>query len=189
MSRIISFAFGGIIDWPGSQFEIGQPGLSAKACEDYMAWKKGDPYWKSVEKSLRGTLRGGNAASSKDEVRLTDGVLGEQEPDSLTWVKYPAGKTSISVQLPEKQKVENLFVRCLDYAPYGILPPERISVYDEAGRLLGIREYIPSPNNRHDAWIDCIDIPCGPSSTASITLSFDSPNVTMIDEIYVNIEK
>ena len=102
VSRIISFAFGGIIDWPGSPYEIGQPGLSAKACENYMSWKGGDSYWKAVEKSLRGILTG-KVKALGDESRLTDGVLGEMEPDSTTWVQYPAGETQITLQLPEKQ--------------------------------------------------------------------------------------
>lgn len=187
VSRIISFMFGGIIEDPDSPYQLGQPEGSARTFRDYMDWKNGQPYWKIQEQALRGTLQGRIAALAATDGRLTDGVVGEQEPDSLAWVAFPAGRSEILLRFAQEQTVENVFLRCLDYAPQGILPPGRICVHTGDGLLLAVRQFTAPSNNRHDAWIDGIEIKCRPARTESLVLTFETDQDVWIDEIYVNI--
>lgn len=187
VSKIISFAFAGIIEDPASTFQIGQPVESVRAFHDYMAWKNGDAYWKTLERSLRGVLRGGVSASCPDDPRLTDSIVGEQEPDSLTWVKYPAGKHSIHLQIPEGQKVQNVFVRFLDYAKGGILPPERVCVYTPSGDLVAVKLISAPGANRHDAWVDGVLITFEPILADGLVLTFSNESEALIDEVYLNV--
>ena len=184
VSRIVSFMFGGIIENPASPFPLGQGEASSKAYSDYIAWKGGDSYWKTVEASLRGTLRGTPVAACSD-ARLTDGILGEERPDSTVWSVYPAGRQEIAVTLPSETTVGNIVVRALDYAHDGILPPEFIQVYAADGALLAEQPFTASANNRHDAWIDCIDIPCETNPTSTLTLVFETAHTVCLDEIYL----
>lgn len=185
VSRIVSFMFGGIIEDPSSPYSLGQGALSAQAWRNYMAWKGGDPYWKKVEASIRGTLEGVQCSGCSD-ARLVDGVRGEEKPDPTLWSEYAPGHSEITVSLPEGTTVSGIALRALDYAPWGILPPQRISVYAADGNLLAIRQFTPWPNNRHDAWVDLIDIPCAPAATSSLRIVFDSDHPVHLDELYVN---
>ena len=224
VSRIVSFMFGGIIEDPSSPYSLGQGALSVEAWRNYMAWKGGDPYWKLVEASIRGTLKGVKGVGCSD-ARLVDGILGEERPDETIWSVYAPGRSDarlvdgasgsndarlvdgasgeekpdealrlacapgrseINVSLPAGTTVSSLALRALDYAPYGILPPERISVHAADGTLLAIRQFTPWSNNRHDAWIDLIDIPCAPAATSSLRIVFDSDHPVYLDELYVN---
>ena len=187
VSTIVSFMFGGIIEDPSSPYRLGHGDASVRLWSDYMAWREGCPYWKMTEKSLRGTLCSGVQPVSATEPRLIDGVLAEQEPDEEKWVCFAPGEHSIELALPEETTVERLYVRCLDLARLDYLPPFRISVYNEKGQLLGIKLFDPFGNNRHDAWIDGLDIPCNTARTASkLVLAFTTEHTVAIDEIYVN---
>ena len=187
VSTIVSFMFGGIIEDPSSPYRLGHGDASVRLWSDYMAWREGCPYWKMTEKSLRGTLQSGVQPVSASEPRLIDGVLAEQEPDEEKWVCYEPGLHLIELVLPEETTVERLYVRCLDLARLDYLPPFRISVYNEKGQLLGIKLFDPFGNNRHDAWIDGLDIPCNTARTASkLVLAFTTEHTVAIDEIYVN---
>ena len=187
VSTIVSFMFGGIIEDPSSPYRLGHGDASVRLWSDYMAWREGCPYWKLTEKSLRGTLRSGVQPVSASEPRLIDGVLAEQEPDEEKWVCFEPGLNLIELTLPEQTSVERLYVRCLDLARLDYLPPFRISVYNENKQLLGIKLFDAFGNNRHDAWIDGLEIACNASIPASkLVLAFVTEHTVAIDEIYVN---
>ena len=187
VSTIVSFMFGGIIEDPSSPYRLGHGDASVRLWSDYMAWREGCPYWKMTEKSLRGTLRSGVQPVSASEPRLIDGELAEQEPDEEKWVCFEPGLNLIELTLPEETSVERLYVRCLDLARLDYLPPFRISVYNENKQLLGIKLFDAFGNNRHDAWIDGLEIACNASIPASkLVLAFTTEHTVAIDEIYVN---
>ena len=184
VSRIVSFMFDGIIEYPDSPYRLGQGEASVTLWRDYMAWKGGDPYWKHAEAALRGTLCGIQDLHCTDG-RLLDGTLAEERPDDSAWSVYTPGHHAISVTLPSGNAPGRIGLRALDYAPEGILPPECISVYGADGSLLARQPFTPFANNRHDAWVDYIDIPLTPAETPSLTLEFDTDHAVYLDELYV----
>ena len=187
VSTIVSFMFGGIIEDPSSPYRLGHGDASVRLWSDYMAWRDGCPYWKMTEKSLRGTLCSGVSPVVASDPRLTDGVLADQEPDMEKWVRFEPGQHLIELTMPEETTVERLYVRCLDLARMDFLPPFRLSVYNERGQLLAIKLFEGFGNNRHDAWIDGLDIPCNTNRTATkLVLAFTTEHAVAIDEIYVN---
>lgn len=187
VSRIVSFMFGGILEKPGSPYALGQPVESEWAWRNYRAWKDGCPYWQRVQESLRGALVGTVPASCPAWPRLTDGVLAEMDPEDSAWEVFPAGSRSLALEWAEPALVERVLVRCLDLARWDVLPPSRVTVCDGEGRLLAVEQFTAPANNRHDAWIDFLEIPLQAAGPVNrLVLSFETDHKVCIDEIYVN---
>ena len=175
VERIISFMMNGIYENPQAEYLLGQPHWSGVAYEDYMAWLNSDRYWSVVEAALCGKY----------------GAVALEDPNDQLWNKYDAGYNEIS--LPEYEgNLESLLIRTLNCRKDGILPPQKFALYgmDESGcsRLLKLVDAPYFPNNRHDAYVDCVVVEgltefC---QYKNIRVVFYNENTTLIDRIIVN---
>ncbi len=140
-SRIISFIFCGLFEDPSSPYQLGQPIWSAKAYEDYMAWRGGDNYWRTVEASLRGGY----------------GPAATEDPRDPRWVEYGMGTHDIVIPV-EAGHVENVLVSMLNCRKDGINPPSKIFLFaggdGKKWNLVGIKDTPGYQNTNHDAFID-----------------------------------
>ena len=177
VDRIISFMMYGIFDDPASDYQLGQPLWSAKAYEDYMAWKAGDRYWKAAEAAFLGKY----------------GAPAREIPDSA-WDIRESGFQEKFLQIAENQVVESLLVRMLMCSKDKIETPDMISLsYSTDGvdyRLVKTRSCPVFPNTRHDAYIDCIlfdDLEGRiPEGVSHIKVSWYSDERTAVDRLVLN---
>lgn len=186
VERIVSFMFGGIIENPDSPFRLGTGDESTRLYRDYMAWRDGDKYWKMVEKSYRGLLEGSVKPLSASIGTMIDCILGEEDLDTSKWRVYEPGETRISIELPEHSDIHTVLVRAIDYGKWGIFPPEEIRIENGEGETLATRCFDAPGDNRHDAWIDFIDIDLDKATEDRLIISFNTNHKVLLDEIIIN---
>ncbi len=122
--------FYGIVENPDSPFRPGQPVGSDQAYEAYMSWKSGSRYWKLSEVAYADILAGVAASVADPSLKaLADGLLGEEDPDNPHWVKFENGYHEIVLDLSEKDEVDHIMVRFLNYHLQGIGLPEKLYLY------------------------------------------------------------
>lgn len=138
--RIISFAVCGIMDKPGSEHPIGQPVLSNRFYEDYMAWRSGDRRWTLLEKLLRENVA-------------------EEDPDDPRWFKSGDSMESV-LDLGSVQKIESVAGHFLNYRKEKITIPQSFEVFvsDDGKEFRHVRTvaYRGWPNDLLDCWSDVI---------------------------------
>ena len=177
VDRIISFMMYGIYEDPSSPYQIAQPFWSHRAYEDYMAWKAGNRYWKTVEAALLGFY----------------GEIAREAVDSA-WDMRDPGKQEIVVELEEGTHLESVLVRMLMCVKDGIATPDMLVLsYSCDGteyRLAQTKSCPVFPNTRHDAYVDHILFEgldtIVPKDVKMIKLSYISETKTAIDRLIVN---
>ena len=192
VDRIISFMFGGIIEDPKSAYRLGQPVWSNNLYQNYMAWKKGDNYWKLFEASLLGQLS--NVADpemvNNQYSLLVDGSLAEESGDDHRWMKFEKGHYEVVIDLKKNTLVRNIMLRTLNYAKENINAPLKMYVYasdnGESFDLLAIKDAPFFPNNKHDAWIDGILFDDLQKKTRYVKVAFEVLEHVYMDEIFIN---
>lgn len=186
VSRIVSFMFQGIIENPESEFPLGQPEESGKIFKDYMSWKGGDAYWKRAEAGLRGALEPGVPVQCLQWPRLTDGAFADMNPEDPAWEVFPPGESSIVLEFLRPERAGRIVLRFLDLARWDVLPSVSVSVADVSGNILGESVFEAPGNNRHDAWIDFVEVPfTSEDALQSVSIGFSSEHKVCIDEIIV----
>lgn len=190
---IISFMFGGIIEDPNSSYQLGQPVWSNNMCNNYMAWKNGDTFWKLFEATL--TERVVNAAkkdmvSATEQKALFDEQVGEEDSSDNRWVKFEKGHHEIVVDLQKEMPVKSIMVRTLNYNKEGIGTPQKVYVYTSIDgktySLASIKDAPYFPNNKHDAWIDGILFEKLNENARYVKFAFDAPKKVYMDELFIN---
>ena len=179
VDRIISFMMYGVYEDPASQYQIGQPYWSNKAYGDYMAWKGGDRYWKTVEAALLGYY----------------GEPAREIVDSSWDVRDP-GYHEIVCKLADDSGLESLLVRMLMCQKDGIATPDMLTLsYSEDGKAYRLAQTKTCPvfvNTRHDAYVDHVlfaDLEAVvPKGARYVKLSYTSESKTAVDKIIVNPE-
>ncbi len=192
--RIISFMFCGIIEDPSSTYQLGQPLWSNKLYEDYTAWKSGERRWALLERSFRGKVMGCNAQGYRTDnpawQPLLDGMFAEENSKHTNWVKFPAGDQSIVIHLNQDIKVEEVFLRLLNYQPKKIAPPSKIALsVSEDGeyyQLVAIKDVPSFANAKHDAWVDGVLFDNIAHQTKYLKIDFQSSHPVYIDEVLIN---
>lgn len=193
VDKIISFMFGGIIEDPKSQFQLGQPTWSNNLYTNYMAWKNGDAFWKMFEATLLEKLS--NAAntsmiSDANMKALADGNVAEENADDSRWVKFEKGHHEVVIDLQKNTSLQNLMVRTLNYNREQIVGPRKVYVYTSTdGKvydLASIKDSPYFPNNKHDAWVDGILFEKLNKTARYVKVAFDADGKVYMDEIFVN---
>lgn len=193
VDKIISFMFGGIIEDPKSQFQLGQPTWSNNLYTNYMAWKNGDAFWKMFEATLLDKLS--NAAntsmiSDANVKALADGNVAEENADDSRWVKFEKGHHEVVIDLQKNTSLQNLMVRTLNYNHEQIVAPRKVYVYTSTdGKvydLASIKDSPYFPNNKHDAWVDGILFEKLNKTARYVKVAFDADGKVYMDEIFVN---
>ena len=179
VDKIISFMMYGIYEDPTSQYQIGQPYWSNKSYEDYMAWKSGDRYWKTVEAAMLGFY----------------GEPAREIVDSSWDVRSP-GCQEIICEVPDDVLLESLMVRMLMCQKDGIGTPDMLtlscSVDGREYRLVQTRTCPVFMNTRHDAYVDhvlfCDFESAVPHGVKYVKVSYVSDSKTALDKIIINPE-
>lgn len=189
VNRIISFAICGILDSNKGDYWLGQPTIAAETVNNYEAWRKGDRKWKLLETSLKGNMKGTVVNCSHNT--LSDGDFGEENPNDSRWITFSKGYNEIIIDIPSKQIAHSLYIRFLSCNKKGINMPDKIYIYEELSngkyKLLSTRDITQFPNNRHDTWIEGIELSCKNSSCSKLKLAFESTDCKVaIDEIILN---
>ena len=173
VDRIISFIMCGIYDKPSSPYQLGQPQWSAKVYEDYMAWKRGDPYWKAAESAMTGRFQGR--------------VPAHENPSDRYWTSYDPGEHDVIIDLGSAGDRGKVLLRMLNSQKDGIVPPETVFLFKSPDgkrwTLDQIRQTPVFPNTRHDTFVDCLLFDSLSPDTRYINLTFRSRYRTMMDEI------
>ena len=193
VSRIISFMTPGIWSLNADRFPLGQPEVSERAAQEYLAWRNGDRTLKLLEKSLTGTLGSNTAAIASVAVKngdatfLTDGITGDENPENAAWKRFEAGYNEITVNLG-KADTGSIFMRLLNCAKRGIGVPYKVYIYtagdDGNYSLAQIKEMEQHPNSLHDTWIEPVLIEWD-TPVKSVKIGFQSTTPLLIDELYL----
>ena len=177
VGRIISFMMYGIYEDPSSPYQIGQPHWSNEAYEDYMAWKGGDPYWKTAEAAMLGFY--GEPA---------------RENISSSWDMHEPGFREIKYELLDGTKVASLLVRMLMCQKDGISTPDMLTLsYSTDGKeykLAKTKSCPVFPNTRHDAYVDHVLFEglesVVPETARFLKVSYTSETKTAVDRLILN---
>ena len=191
---IISFMFCGIIENPASLFQLGQPYWSGVAYRNYMDWRNGDRYWKLLEASFRKTLSNGvpTLATINGNISspLLDGYTADENPNDSHWISFGKGQHELTVDFGQNIKLNELFLRLLNYRPEMVILPDKVYFYvssdDTSYHLLSVQNTTCFPNTSHDAWIDGIFCEKMNVYARYLKIIFDSPQSVLIDELYIN---
>lgn len=177
VDKIISFMMYGIYEDPSSSYQIGQPHWSSKAYEDYMAWKGGDKYWRTVEASLLG-------------------FYGEPARESISslWDMRGPGLQEFTYEVAEGAKVESLLVRMLMCQKDGISTPDMLTLsYSTDGKVYKLAKTKSCPvfpNTRHDAYVDHVLFEglesVVPETARFLKVSYTSETKTAVDRLIFN---
>lgn len=186
VSRIISFMFPGIIETPGSEHPLGEPEWSNAMWKNYMAWKGGDEHWKRIENIYAGEAVSAPFTAAEQPL-LCDGALAAVRPDAEGWVCFEPGQHTLTLKFPEPVELTRVSVRTLDCQKDGIAAPVSLSLYDQDGNYLTGIEPAPWPHNRHDAWVDLLELPCESILCEKATLTFFCDKPVYLDEIFINL--
>ena len=183
----------GIWSLNADRFPLGQPEVSERAAQEYLAWRNGDRTLKLLEKSLTGTLGSNTAAIASVAVKngdatfLTDGITGDENPENAAWKRFEAGYNEITVNLG-KADTGSIFMRLLNCAKRGIGVPYKVYIYtagnDGNYSLAQIKEMTQHPNSLHDTWIEPVLIEWD-TPVKSVKIGFQSTTPLLIDELYL----
>lgn len=194
VDKIISFMICGIIEKPGSIYQLGQPLWSNMVYDNYMSWKNGERNWKLLEASFVGCLNNGCIYSEVkcDEslMNLFDNQVANESRFDTRWVKFKEGYHELLVELKQFIDLREIFVRMLSDNAEHILPPIKIYLYASKDGLeydlISIKDIIRFANSKHDSWIEglCIDNICG--KYKYLKLVFHGDRCVYIDELYLN---
>lgn len=177
VDRIISFMMYGIYENPDSDYQLGQPFWSARAYEDYMAWKGGDRYWKAAESAFLGHY----------------GAIARESLDSSWDIRRP-GRQEIVMELEEGRQLESLLVRMLVCLKDEVDTPDILALsFSCDGKEFSLVQTRSCPvfhDTRHDAYVDCIlfdDLASRvPEGARFVKISYTSGLRTAVDRLIVN---
>lgn len=180
VDRIVSFMMCGIFEAEGSLYPLGQPDLSVRAAKEYMAW--------SHDRSPLRTSAG-VAVASCSEPRLVDGVMADEDTAHKGWVRLPKGVSEVCLTLGEKCESVEVRLGALNYAPRGVVLPERVALYGSADgeHYTLIAEECPYawPNSRHDAWVEEIAMGGRMEGLCHLKIKITCPSECSLDEVVV----
>ena len=195
VEQIISFMFCGIIESPESPYQLGQPMWSNYTYRDYMAWKKGNRYWKLLEASFLNKLANttnfakvsGAGASSP---LLLDGAVGEENMADAHWTVFKKGFHELIIGLQKETTVHDILLRMLNYRSADIGLPTKIHLSTSQDgntyHLLSTKEISPFLNSNHDAWIEGAFWEKLNIKKRFLKITFDASSQVYIDEIFIN---
>ncbi|MDD2512374.1 MAG: DUF4434 domain-containing protein [Proteiniphilum sp.] len=190
---IISFMFQGIVEDPKSPYQLGQPVWSNRLYNDYMAWKRGNTYWKLCEAALQEHLVSANEGeiiSDAGHKPLLDGMVAEENSRDERWVTFEPGHHVIVIDLKRPVFIDNLFIRTLNYGLEEIGTPFKLYLYGSDDQmtyhLKAVKDAPFFPNNRHDAWIDAVLFDELGMKSRYLKIEFDASQKVLMDEIFVN---
>lgn len=190
VDRIISFMFHGIIENPDSRFRLGQPIGSSRLYNDYMAWRSGNEYWKTVEAAFTGRLSNAltaDMAENPDYGPLADHELAEEDDHDSRWVRFGPGRHEVVFDLKEEKRPDRILVRMLNYHLRQIEVPGKLYFYvSDNGSLWNLAAIEEAPqclNNRHDVWIDSVLADLTGRKARYIKVTFSCETDGCMDEI------
>ena len=191
VDRIISFMFDGIIEDPKSKYQLGQPDVSGRLYNAYMAWRGGDRYWKLMENAIAGRLANGAPSGTVTEnPAVIDGKSGEESIESPEWIRFRNGYNEVLFDFGKRIKVNEVLIRTLNYAKRNIQAPLKTYIYlSDDGKhfkLISIRDTPLWPNDKHDAWVDGTYFCDLDTKARFMKVAFSAPSELMIDEIFIN---
>jgi len=194
VDRIISFMVCGIIENPGSVYQLGQPVWSNKVYNDYMDWKNRTEYWQLAEAALMEKLD--NEATpemmlGKNGLQaLLDGKVAEEDTEDVRWVKLGKGYHEFVVDLQKNTRVRKAMLRMLNYKPDGVGMPLKVYMFTSADgkdyKLTSIKDAPYFPNNKHDAWIENILFDRLDENVRYVKVAFEAPQQVYMDEFFIN---
>ena len=164
VEKAISFVMCGLYESPKSKYKLGQPVWSNQVYSDYMDWQSGKGRWNYLEASFMDRLRNINNQWTINESvqlqKLIDNQTASEDPNNECWIAFDRGYHEITIDLKDVKRVNELFVRMLNYAPENIRFPQKVYLWGSKDGvdfdLLSIRNSSYFPNDLHDAWIDGI---------------------------------
>lgn len=182
VERIVSFMMCGIFEVEGSAYPLGQPDLSVRAAKEYMAWRNDcAPLRVSPEEGVEVTLC--------TEPRLVDGLLADEDMAHSGWVALTKGQSEFALTMAQSHDVVELHLGALNYAPKGILLPERAALYGsvDGENFTLLAEVSPEGwgNNRHDAWVQEIVLRGELQGTRHLRLRLTTSARCYIDELVI----
>ncbi|MBR4298507.1 MAG: DUF4434 domain-containing protein [Bacteroidales bacterium] len=171
--KIISFVFCGLVEKPGSQYQLGQPYWSEKAYEDYMAWHEGDHTfpWTGCWYYL-----------------MESSGLPKEDPSDERWERYGPGTHEVIVTVPEYFIGLNILL--LNSHKDRIVPPSKIFCFtSEDGEKWSLAHIKDTPvwdNVNHDTFIDivCLEWVKECEGAKYLKLAF-----TAEDQVYLKTDK
>ena len=187
--------FGGIIENPASPYQLGQPVWSNKVYADYMNWRSGDSYWKTLEASFLEQLRNGatQAMATPEQQMLFDGKVAEENKDDARWMHFAQGRHECVIDMKKMTDIRTVMLRYLNYNAGNVVAPMKTYLYlsnDGTNyRLAGIKDAPYFPNNKHDAWIDAVLFKDLKEKARYVKVTFDTPQQTFVDELFINPTK
>ena len=193
VDKIVSFMFYGIIENPASPFQMGQPGGSSKAYEDYMAWRAGDTYWKLSEAAHAGRLcQVGRPDMVSGNKALMDEVLAEEDDADERWIRLGKGCHEEVIDLRSVKEVNQVMVRFLNFHQRGIGLTGKVYLYvsedGETWQLTAVKNPPTGANNRHDVWADAVLFEGLDIKADFLKVAMDSEEEIYLDEIFLNPE-
>lgn len=207
-AKIVSFAFNGIYEKPGERFHLGQEGESEYAYTTYKSWLEGDPKWKMLEKMFAGEqkncakgcrisytengLPSKKLSAGQDYLcRLTDGVLGYEDPTCDEWVSFGTS-FDVTIDLGKVRDIKTVAPRFLNYSPKMFRMPSEVCLYtslDGTDWTLVSKQDGPhvNPDNAlHDCWIDISYFPeVGKARYVRLTAPGSLWSINCCDEIFI----
>jgi hypothetical protein len=181
VERIVSFMMCGIFDPAETAYALGQPDLAVRAAEEYLAWSKERKPLRISEESV--------VVAQCSEPRLVDGVMADENTAHGGWVKLAKGEREITLELSEGAENVALHLGVLNYAPEGVLLPERVALYGSADgekyTLLGVEQPYAWPNSLHDAWVQELTICRKVEGAKYLKIVLACPSKCYVDELKV----
>jgi len=168
VSEVISFAFCGILDKPGSTHPLGQHAGAVKAYQEYIDWKAGKGRWPLLAATFYGNLK--HAAISKqvslvnqpfetyNSGNLTDGKLGVEDINDKNWLGFDKKDMIATIDLGSVVSINKVAARFLTYKLKNIHLPTSVEfAYSDDGKNFRHLKTVTMdqyPNDRYDCWID-----------------------------------
>ena len=117
--------------------------------------------------------------------------MGDEDTAHKAWKKLPQGTHTINLALSESiSGGVVLHLGTLNYAPEGIFPPQRATLYGSSDgenyTLLAVTQPYAWPNNRHDAWVQEILLGTQNKTLRHFRVVLTCPSKCYIDELGVS---
>ncbi len=157
--EIVSFIVCGMFDKPGSEYPVGQMVYANELYNDYMAWKNGDPRWKTLEKIYEGHDFGTHKVVS-GPAELGDGAFGWENPSDGAWKAFENGEMECTLDLGAKKSIHSVAAHFCNYYPDDYVIPQCLTIeVSNDGKHFKTVKTVPYqswPNKLLDCWTDII---------------------------------
>ena len=121
---------------------------------------------------------------------LLDGYTADENPNDSHWISFSKGQHVLTVDFGQNIKLNELFLRLLNYRPEMVILPDKVYFYVSSDstsyQLLSVQNTTCFPNISHDAWIDGIFCEKMNVYARYLKITFDSSQSVLIDELYIN---